>query len=105
MNGTSFGKGVFTDGIKLRIDLEMSSTRIILDCYDKDPSETKTEDLRQDRGERHSKERPHEDGGRDGRVQLPQGMEAQRGGKNSARACRGSMGPPTLASHSELLKV
>lgn len=65
MNGTSFGKGVFTDGIKLRIDLEMSSPWIILECYDKGPSETKTEDSRQDRGERHIKERPHEDGGRD----------------------------------------
>ena len=60
VSGASFGKGVFTDGIKLRIVLEMSSPWIILDCYDKGPSERKTDEWRQDRGEGHANERPHE---------------------------------------------
>lgn len=45
----------------------MSSSWINLDYYDQYPYERKAEgDLRQKRAERHTKERPCEDGGRGG---------------------------------------
>ena len=80
MSGASFGKGVFTDGIKLRIVLEMSSPWIILACYDKDPSERKTDDSRQD-GAKDTLTRSHTRKEAEAGVRPPQAPRPREAGR------------------------